>query len=89
MPAPIRVSPEARPSNFARRGVTNHDRPRPAAIAQHESLSAAISTETTHISTSWCAAGSLGSTNCGRNAVKKAMVLGLESATRNPRQKCT
>jgi hypothetical protein len=82
------VRPEARPRSFARAGFMNHARPRPEATAQQESLQAASSTETQHISATCGPAGSVGSTNCGRNAVKNASVYGLDSATVNPRQKC-
>ncbi len=58
-------------------------------MPQAVSVAAAITTETAHIMASWNSAGRDGSTNCGRKAVKKAMVFGFESATRKPRQKCT
>jgi hypothetical protein len=50
---------------------------------------AASRTDTAHITASWRSTGSAGSTNCGRNAVKNAIVFGLDSATAKPRQKCT
>jgi hypothetical protein len=49
IPPPIKVSPDARPSNLARAGFMNQARPNPEAIAQHESLKPASSAETTHI----------------------------------------
>ncbi len=49
----------------------------------------ASTTDTVHITTSCRVTGSDGSMNCGRKAVKKAMVLGLVIATTNPRQACT
>jgi len=67
----------------------NQTRPRPEATAQQESLIAASSTVATHITASCSAAGRAGSTNCGRNALKNAMVFGFDSATAKPRQKCT
>ena len=88
-PPPIRATPDNRPSSFARHDCMNHARPSPAAIAQLESVTAARATETAHITASCRPAGRLGSTNCGRKAVKKAIVFGFESATRAPRQKCT
>src|SRR5215207_2364831 len=83
------TAPEARPRRQARAGFMNQARPSPAAMPQAVSVTAAITTETAHIMASWNSAGSDGSTNCGRKAVKKAMVFGFESATRKPRQKCT
>jgi len=67
----------------------NHVRPRPEAIAQHESVTAASNKETTHITASCGPAGSVGSMNCGRNAVKNTMVFGFDNATKNPRVNCT
>ena len=89
IPPPIRVIAEARARNRARAGFMNQARPAPAAIAQQESVVAANATLTTHITASWWAAGRPGSTNCGRKAVKNAIVFGFESAIRKPRQKCT
>lgn len=51
-PPPINVSPEARPSSFARAGFMNQARPRPDRMAQQESLEAPSRTETPHISAS-------------------------------------
>ena len=86
-PPPIKVSPESRPSSLARAGFMSQMRPKPASMAQPQSPKIASSTETVHMSASWGAAGRVGSTNCGRNAVKNAIVYGFDSATRNPRQK--
>src|SRR5262249_8387120 len=80
-PPPISAAPERRPSSLARHVVMNHARPSPAATAQAESVQAASTTDTAHITASWRSAGRLGSMNCGRNAVKKAIVFGFESAT--------
>jgi hypothetical protein len=46
---------------------------------------AASSTDTVHMTASCGAAGKVGSMNCGRKAVKKAIVLGLVTATRKRR----
>jgi hypothetical protein len=65
----------------------NQARPMPAVIAQAESDAAARTAVTVHMTKSCGAAGRAGSTNCGRKAVKKAMVFGFDSATRKPRVK--
>jgi hypothetical protein len=57
----------------------NQARPMPAAMAQYESLSTASSTETAHMMVSWGAARRVGSTNCGKKAVKNAMVFYFEA----------
>jgi hypothetical protein len=75
--------------SLARAGFMNQARPRPAAIAQPLSVIAAISTDTAHITANWKSAESVGSTNWGRKAVKKAAVFGLDTATRKPRETCT
>jgi hypothetical protein len=49
MPPPTRVNPDARPSNLARVGFMNQALPIPEAIAQHESLINASSTDTAHM----------------------------------------
>ena len=89
MPPPISAAPDRRLSSLARHAVMNQARPSPAATAQPQSVKTASTTETTHITASWRPAGRLGSTNCGRNAVKNAIVFGFNSATTKPRQKCT
>jgi hypothetical protein len=48
-------------------------------MAQYESLSTASSTETAHMIVSWGAARRVGSTNCGKKAVKNAMVFYFEA----------
>ena len=67
----------------------SHARPRPAATAQAESVTAAIRAEAAHIAASWGPAGSFGSTNCGRKAVKNTIVFGFdkrhdEAANKSP-----
>src|SRR5215218_3332257 len=89
MPPPINAKADRRASKRARAGWRNQDRPRPAATAQAQSLDAASNTDTEHMIASCPPAGSEGSTNCGRNAVKNAMVLGFVIATRTPRVKLT
>ena len=51
-PPPMRVTAEARPSRRARAGRTNQARPSPEATAQQESLAAASTTDTAHITAS-------------------------------------
>jgi hypothetical protein len=87
IPPPISALPESRPSSFARDGFMNHALPSPAAIAQAESVAAAMTTEAAHIAASWGPAGSEASMNCGRKAVKKTIVFGWDSATKRPRMK--
>ena len=87
-PPPINAAPDSRPNNFARQECMNHARPSPAAAAQAESVNAASTTETAHISASCGSTGRAGSTNCGKKAVKNAMLFGLDSATAKPRQTC-
>ena len=65
----------------------NQARPMPAATAQAQSETPAIRTEAAHIAASCGPAGSLESMNCGRKAVKKTIVFGLDSATIRPRRK--
>ena len=55
----------------------NQARPRPAATAQAASVRPASTTVTAHITKSCQPTGSAGSTNCGRKAVKNAIVFGL------------
>jgi len=51
-PPPINATPDKRPSSFARDDCMNHMRPSPAAIPQAQSVNAASTTETAHITTS-------------------------------------
>ncbi len=51
MPPPISTTPDKRPSNLLWCGLRNQARPRPAAIAQPESNTAAISNEVIDITT--------------------------------------
>ena len=89
MPPPISATPDRRPSNLARHDVMNQARPSPAATAQAESVQTASTTETAHMTASCRSTGRLGSMNCGRNAVKNAMLFGFETATNSPRRKWT
>src|SRR5262249_2587301 len=66
---------------LGRHEVMNQARPRPAAIAQAASDSDASAMVTEHMTRSCRSIGSAASTNCGRNAVKKAMLFGFKSAT--------
>ena len=52
IPPPINVRAEARVSSRARAGRINHTRPNPEAIAQQESVNAASTNETEHITVS-------------------------------------
>jgi hypothetical protein len=52
MPPPISATPERRPSSLARHDVMNHARPNPAATAQPESVHAASTAETAHMTAS-------------------------------------
>jgi len=51
-PPPINATPDKRPSSFARDDCMNHARPSPAAIPHAESVKAASTTETAHITAS-------------------------------------
>ena len=82
-PPPIKTVPDSRPSSFARLGFMNHARPMPAATAQAQSETPARMTVTTHMTASCGPAGSLGSRNCGRKAVKKTIVFGLRQRDQN------
>ena len=62
-PPLIKAMPESRPNSFARHDCMNHARPSPAATAQPESVIAASTTETVHISASCGSTGKPGSTN--------------------------
>ena len=69
--------------------AVNHALPSPAATPQPASMNAATTTDTPHITASWRSIWRVGSMNWGRNALKKAIVFGFDTATANPRRKCT
>src|SRR5919108_5302152 len=81
-PPPIKATPDSRPNSFARHECMNHARPSPAATAQPESVNAASTTEMAHITASCGSTGKAASTNCGRKAVKNAIVFGFRQRNR-------
>ena len=80
----------AAPSSLARAGCRNQARPSPAATAQAQSDERGERHRNrAHDRRAAAPPAALGSMNCGRNAVKNAMVLGFDIATTTPRPKLT